>query len=71
VNGSRHIEILGDLPDGTEVPKANSPDVYDSYHTRTIGPEGGFRETCEVSLSADGGVNLKQKSPGRDLFHET
>jgi len=68
---SRHIEIPGFLPDGTTVPKAISSKACDKLHTRTIGPRGRFRETCGVSLSAEGGVNLKQESPGRDLYHET
>jgi hypothetical protein len=71
VTGSRHIEIFRYLPDGTSVPKADSSDGYNTHHTRTIGPRGEFRKTCGVSLSADGGVNLKQESPGRDLLYET
>ncbi len=71
MTGERHIEIFGYLPDGTKVPKADSSDDCDSYHTRTIGPRGGIRKTLRVSLSADGGVNLKQVSPERDLFYET
>ena len=71
MTGSRDIEILGYLPDGTRVPEAISSKDCDRHHTRTIGTRGGFRETCGVSLSADGGVNLKQESPGRDLFYET
>ena len=71
MKGSRHIEILTYLPDGTRVPKADSSEECDSHHTRTIGQGGGIRETQRVSLSADGGVNLKQESPGRDLFYET
>ena len=71
MNGSRHIEILANLPNGTRVPKADSSEECDSHHTRTIGPKGPIRETQWVSLSADGGVNLKQESPGRDLFYET
>ncbi len=71
MTGARHIEILGYLPDGTRVPKADSPSAFDSYHTRTIGLIGGIRETLRASLTADGGVNLKQKSPERDLFYET
>jgi hypothetical protein len=71
VKGSRHIEILAYLPDGTRVPKADSPEECDSHHTRTIGPKGPIRETQRVPLCADGGVNLKQESPGRDLYYET
>jgi hypothetical protein len=71
VNGLRHIEILTHLPDGTRVPKADSSEECDSHHTRTIGSKGPIRETRRVSLSADGGVNLKQECPGRDLFYET
>jgi hypothetical protein len=71
VKGSRHIEILGYLPNGTRVPKAISSVDCDSHHTRTIGLRGRFRKTCGVSLSANGGVNLKQEFPGRDLFYET
>jgi len=67
----RHIEILGYLPNGTTVPKANSSNDCDGYHTRTIGPSGGIRKTWRVSLCADGGVKLKQESPGRDRFYET
>jgi hypothetical protein len=71
VKGSRDIEILRYLPDGTEVPKADSSEECDSHHTRTIGSKGLVRETQRASLSADGGVNLKQESPGRDLYYET
>jgi hypothetical protein len=69
--GERHIEIFRYLPDGTNVPKADSSNDSDSQHTRTIGPRGRFRKTCGVPLSAKGGVNLKQESPGRDQFYET
>jgi hypothetical protein len=71
VTGARQIEIFGYLPDGTKVPTADSSDDYDRHHTRTIGPKGRIRETLRVGLSADGRVNLKQESPGRDLFNET
>lgn len=71
MKGSRHLEIFGYLPDGTKVPMANSSEECDSHHTRTIGSKGPIRETQRVSLSADGGVNLKQESPGRDLHYET
>ncbi len=71
MKGARHIEILGDLSDGTEVPKANSSDDCADHHTRTIGPKSAIRDTLRVPFSADGGVNLKQESPGRDLFYET
>jgi hypothetical protein len=71
VRGSRHIEILGYLLDGTRVPEADSPEECDSNHTRTIGPKGRIPETRWVSLCAAGGVNLKQESPGRDLYYET
>jgi hypothetical protein len=71
VTGVRHIEIFGYLPDGTKVPTADSSNDYDHHHTRTIGPKGRIRDTLRVSLSAHGRVNLKQESPGRDLFYET
>jgi len=71
MTGARHIEIFGYLPDGTRVPKADSSNDCDSHHSRTIGPKGSIRDTLRVSLSADGGVNLKQESPERDLFYET
>jgi hypothetical protein len=71
MKGARHIEILGNLADGTRVPKANSSDDCADYHTRTIGPKGGIRDTLRVPLTADGGVNLNQESPERDLFYET
>ena len=71
MRSSRHIEILGYLLDGTMVPRADSSEECDSHHTRTIGLKGRIRETRRVSLSADGGVNLKQESPGRDLYYET
>jgi len=58
VTGSRHIEILGYLPDGTKVPKANSSSECDGYHTRTMGSNGGYRDTSAVSLYAEGGINL-------------
>ncbi len=71
MTGARHIEIFRYLPDGTSVPKADSPDGYDGHHIRTIGPKGKIRKTWRVSLCAEGGVNLKQESPGRDVFYET
>ncbi len=71
MTGSRHIEFLGYLPDGTKVPKANSSSDCDGCHTRTIGPKGRIRNTLRVSLCAEGGENLKQESPGRDVFYET
>ena len=71
MTGSRHIEILGYLPDGTRVPKAISSNDCDSHHARTIGPKGRVRKTRRVSLCAKGGVKLKQESPGRDPFYET
>ena len=71
MKGVRHIEILGNLPDGTTVPKANSSDDCANHHTRTIGSKGAIRDTPRVSFSADGGVNLNQESPERDLFYET
>lgn len=71
MTGSRHIEILGYLPDGTKVPKANSSSECDGYHTRTMGSNGGCRDTNGVSLCAEVGVNLNQESPRRDLFYET
>jgi hypothetical protein len=71
MKGARHIEILGYLPDGTKVPKADSSDDCAGYHTRTIGPNGGLRNTLRVPSYADGGVNLNQESPERDPFHET
>jgi hypothetical protein len=60
MTGEYHTEIFRYLPDGTNVPKADSSNDFDSHHTRTIGPRGRFRKTCGVSLSADGGVKLKQ-----------
>jgi len=71
VKGARHIEILGDWPGGTTVPKANSSHDCDDHHTRTIGPKGEIRNTLRVPFSADSGVNLQQETPGRDLFYET
>ncbi len=71
MKGARHIEILGHLSGGTMVPKANSSDDCANRHTRTIGPKGGIRNTKRVRLYADGGVNLKEESPGRDIFYET
>jgi hypothetical protein len=71
VKGARHIEFLGDLPGGTMVPKANSSDDCDDHHTCTIGSKGGIRDTLRVPLTANGGVNLKQESPERDLYYET
>ncbi len=71
MTGSRHIEILGSLLDGTKVPKANSSSECDGYHARTMGSNGGCHDTGGVSLCAEGGVNLNQESPRRDLFYET
>jgi hypothetical protein len=71
VKGERHIEILGNLADGTRVPKANSSDDCANHHTRTIGRNGAIRDTLRVPVSADSRVNLKQESPRRDLFYET
>ena len=68
---SRHNEILGFLSDGTRVPAAISSEDCDKQHTRTIGPRERFRETCGVSSSGNGAVNLKRESPGRDLNYET
>jgi len=70
VTGERHIEFFRYLPDGTSVPKADSSDSCNRHDTRTIGPGGGIRETQRVPLCADGEVNLKQESPGRDLYYE-
>ncbi len=71
MTGSCHLEIPRYLPDGTKVPKADSSDGYDRNHTRTIGPKGKIRKTWRVSHCAEGGVNLKQESPERDIFYET
>ena len=72
MTGERHIDIFRYSPDGTSVPNGDSSNDCDRYHTRTIGPRGRFRETCGVSLCAEGAVkNLKQESPGRDLYYET
>lgn len=64
----RQTEILGYLPTGTRVPAADSPSVCDGYHPRTIGPKYGIRETSQVSLWAEAGVNVKQESPERDQY---
>ena len=45
MTGSRHLEILGYLPDGTRVPNANSSSDCDVYHPRTIGPKARIRKT--------------------------
>jgi hypothetical protein len=71
VTGACHIESFRYLPDGTNVPKMDSSNGCESNHTRTIGTNGTLRETWRVSLCAEGGVNLKQESPGRDVFYET
>ncbi len=71
MTGLRHIEFLGSFADGTEVPKANGSSDCDAYHSRTIGPKGRIRKTLRVTVCAEGGENLKQMSPGRDVFHET
>ena len=71
MKGARHIEILGDLPGSTLVPRANGSDDCANHHTRTIGLQGGIRNTLRVPLSADGVVTFKQETPERDLFYET
>src|SRR5260370_37089789 len=49
-DGRRYIEIFRYSPDGTSVPKADSPDGYDGHHTRTIGPKGKTRKTWRYPL---------------------
>ena len=71
MNDFRHIEIFRDSPDGTKVPAGYSPDECERRHNRTIGASGKNRKTLQVSLCAEGGVNLKQLSPERDLYYET